>query len=252
MASASCGRSVLNSWAKSSKRASCCKLFGPGGRVADSQRKAVPAIAELELALEIGAPEIVWRGAGRERRACTQRSRQPVGSAVEKEFLAEGDFLGRLRVVRRDCRSGRVGGEANLLERFRLGQWTGFGNGMRFGVAGRAASSDRACLPAPSRPKLSAPAAIATRSPIRNRLCFAVVILNRLSGGSPTSVGAVGPALIKRPASKAPSSTLVSRGRPSSSQTSRSAYASSSISWPLWKGVGVMRSRSVPAAPLDS
>jgi hypothetical protein len=34
-----------------------------------SQRKAVPAIAELELALEIGAPEVVWRGAGRQRRA---------------------------------------------------------------------------------------------------------------------------------------------------------------------------------------
>ena len=97
-----------------------------------------------------------------------------MGGAVENELLAKGDFLGRLRVVRRDCRSGRVGGEANLLERFRLGQWTGFGNGTRFG-AGRAASSDRACLPAPSRPKLSAPAAIATRSPIRNRVCFALV-----------------------------------------------------------------------------
>jgi hypothetical protein len=55
-----------------------------------------------------------------------------MGGAVEKEFL-EGDFLGRPRVVRRDCRSGRVGGEANLLERFRLGQRTGFGNGTRFG-----------------------------------------------------------------------------------------------------------------------
>src|SRR6476620_8242412 len=69
MASASCGRSVLNSCTKSSKRACCCKLFSPGGRVADSQPKAVPAIAEIELALEIGAPEVVWRGAGRERRA---------------------------------------------------------------------------------------------------------------------------------------------------------------------------------------
>ena len=98
-----------------------------------------------------------------------------MGGAVENELLAKGDFLGRLRVVRRDCRSGRVGGEANLLERFRLGQRTGFGDGTRFGVAGRAASSDRACLPAPSRPKLSAPAAIATRSPIRNRVCFALV-----------------------------------------------------------------------------
>src|SRR5215813_2413583 len=33
------------------------------GVVGDSQRKAVPAIAELELALEIGAPEVVWRSA---------------------------------------------------------------------------------------------------------------------------------------------------------------------------------------------
>src|SRR5215469_13303898 len=39
------------------------------GVVGDSQRKAVPAIAELELALEIGAPEVVWRSAGRQRRA---------------------------------------------------------------------------------------------------------------------------------------------------------------------------------------
>ncbi len=39
------------------------------GVVGDRQGKAVPAIAELELALEIGAPEVVWRGAGRQRRA---------------------------------------------------------------------------------------------------------------------------------------------------------------------------------------
>jgi hypothetical protein len=30
------------------------------GVVGDSQRKALPVIAELELALEIGAPEVVW------------------------------------------------------------------------------------------------------------------------------------------------------------------------------------------------
>ena len=28
--------------------------------VGDSQRKAIPVIAELELALEIGTPEVVW------------------------------------------------------------------------------------------------------------------------------------------------------------------------------------------------
>src|SRR5260370_15343336 len=47
------------------------------GVVGDSQRKAVPAIAELELALEIGAPEVVWRGAGRERRAGRPVPRPP-------------------------------------------------------------------------------------------------------------------------------------------------------------------------------
>ena len=45
-------------------------------------------------------------------------------------------------------------------------------------LAGRTASSDRAYLLAPSRPKLSAPAGIAARSPICNRLRFTVVILN--------------------------------------------------------------------------
>src|ERR1700751_1647629 len=47
------------------------------GVVSDSQRKAVAAIAELELALEIGAPELVWRGAGRERRAGRPVPRPP-------------------------------------------------------------------------------------------------------------------------------------------------------------------------------
>src|SRR6201984_1148306 len=47
------------------------------GVVGDSQRKAVAAIAELELALEIGAPELVWRGAGRERRAGRPVPRPP-------------------------------------------------------------------------------------------------------------------------------------------------------------------------------
>src|SRR6202048_575315 len=47
------------------------------GVVGDSQRKAVPAIAELELALEIGAPEVIWRGAGREQRAGRPVPRPP-------------------------------------------------------------------------------------------------------------------------------------------------------------------------------
>ena len=39
------------------------------GVVGDGQRIAVPAVAELELALEVGAPEVVGRGARRQRRA---------------------------------------------------------------------------------------------------------------------------------------------------------------------------------------
>ena len=38
MARASCGRSALNSCTKSSKRACCCRLFMPGGRVASFLR----------------------------------------------------------------------------------------------------------------------------------------------------------------------------------------------------------------------
>ena len=37
--------------------------------VGDGQGIAVPAIAELELALEVGAPQVVGRGARRQRRA---------------------------------------------------------------------------------------------------------------------------------------------------------------------------------------
>src|ERR1700730_1889770 len=184
MASASCGRSVLNSCAKSSKRACCCKLFSPGGRVADSQPKAVPAIAEIELALEIGAPEVVWRGAGRERRACAQRSRQPMGGAVENELLAQGDFLGRLRVVRRDCRSGRVGGEAKLLERFRLGQWTGLGNGTRFGGGWPRRFVRSRLLAGTLQTETQCPCGYCQEPNPQSRLLCAGH-LNRLSGGSP-------------------------------------------------------------------
>ena len=38
MASASCGRSALNSCTKASKRSCCCRLFAPGGRVASFLR----------------------------------------------------------------------------------------------------------------------------------------------------------------------------------------------------------------------
>ena len=42
------------------------------GMVGDGQRIAVAAVAELELALEVGAPQIVGRGALRQRRAAAR------------------------------------------------------------------------------------------------------------------------------------------------------------------------------------
>src|ERR1700738_2957824 len=92
MASASCGRSVLNSCAKSSKRACCCKLFSPGGRVADSQPKAVPAIAEIELALEIGRTR--GRLARRRSRAACLHATVPSadGRRRRKRVARQGRF----------------------------------------------------------------------------------------------------------------------------------------------------------------
>jgi len=61
------------------------------------------------------------------------------------------------------------------------------GIGRGWGLASSNGSSaavpvpERPCSPAASKAKLSALAAIATRSPMHNRPCFAVVILNRPS-----------------------------------------------------------------------
>jgi hypothetical protein len=58
----------------------------------------------------------------------------PIGreATVKKQFLTEGDLLGRLRVVSRDRLASQLGGEVNLVERFGLGQRTRFGNRTRF------------------------------------------------------------------------------------------------------------------------
>ena len=84
-------------------------------------------------------------------------------------------------------------------------------------------------LRAPAIPKLAA-AAIATRSATYNR--FRMVNTAQAADRKCTALG-IG-------------ITLVSRGSSSVSQISRSALASPSINRSLWKGVGVMRSRSVP------
>jgi hypothetical protein len=55
----------------------------------------------------------------------------PLGpqAAVEREFLAESDLLGR----RLGRLAGQLGREADLVERFGLCQRTRFGNGTRYG-----------------------------------------------------------------------------------------------------------------------
>ena len=47
------------------------------GMVGDGERIAVAAVAELELALEVGAPEIIGAGAGGQRRARARARRCP-------------------------------------------------------------------------------------------------------------------------------------------------------------------------------
>jgi hypothetical protein len=177
MAGASCGRSVLNSWAsrRSGPVAASCSFRAVGLlTVSGKQYRPLPG---LNSPLKSAHQRSFGRGAGRERRACTQRSRQPIGGRRKRVSRR-----GRFARASAGCQAGLP-----LGSRRRGGQpcWSDFGwangpasgMGRGLGVAGRAASSDRACLPAPSRPKkLGAPAAIATGSPIRNRLRFAVVI----------------------------------------------------------------------------
>jgi hypothetical protein len=87
------------------------------------------------------------------------------------------------------------------------GPASGMGRGL--GVAGRAASSDRAGLPAPLQTeKTQCTCGYCHQEPNTQSPSLAVVILNRPAGASPASARAVGPTLIKRRASRAPSSIL--------------------------------------------
>jgi hypothetical protein len=119
------------------------------------------------------------RGAGRERRACTQRPRQPIGGRRKRVSRR-----GRFSRASAGCQAGLPLGSRRL-----GGQPVG---AISAGPMDRLREWDAVWgwLAAPQSPLL----------------CGGH--LNRLSGGSPTSVGAVGPALIKRPASRAPSSIL--------------------------------------------
>ena len=98
-------------------------------------------------------------------------------------------------------------------------------------------ASERVVLPV--RPKLSLADAIATGSRNHNRRLVSVTIF---AARKPHLCQAAG---LKRVIidSGADSFALDS---PTLSQTSRNAFARSSTSRSLWKGVGVMRSRSVP------
>jgi hypothetical protein len=60
---------------------------------------------------------------------------RPVGrkAAVKKQLLAKRDFVWRLRVVSGDRLASELNWETDLVERFRLGQRTCFGNGTRLG-----------------------------------------------------------------------------------------------------------------------
>ena len=92
-----------------------------------------------------------------------------------------------------------------------------------------------------SKSKLAAAAAIATGSQIHHRFRFGAASPT-CQAKSPRMRQAAGRKRVKLDIG----TTLVSRGSPSRSQTSRSAFASPSISRSLWNGVGVIRSRSVP------
>ena len=139
-------------------------------------------------------------------------------AAVEEEFLAEGNLLGRLRIVRRDRLSDQLGREANLVERFGLGQWTRFGNGTRFAGSWplRFAQAQFLFPDVPVRPQPPAVKPSLDQAAGRKRVALDI------------------------------GTALVSRGNPNVFQTSLSAFASPSISASWWNGVGVMRSRSVP------
>jgi hypothetical protein len=91
MAGASCGRSVLNSWAsrRSGPVAASCSFRAVGLlTVSGKQYRPLPG---LNSPLKSAHQRSFGRGAGRERRACTQRSRQPIGGR-RKRVSRRGRF----------------------------------------------------------------------------------------------------------------------------------------------------------------
>jgi hypothetical protein len=68
--------------------------------VGDGQRIAVSAIAELELALEVGAPQIIGKRTFRQRRAAraVARPTAALDQAVAVEHRVNGAFGGNLDV----------------------------------------------------------------------------------------------------------------------------------------------------------
>ena len=70
------------------------------GMVGDGQRITVSAIAELELALEVGAPQIIGKRTFRQRRAprAVPRAAAALDQAVAVEHRVNGAFGGNLDV----------------------------------------------------------------------------------------------------------------------------------------------------------
>ena len=77
-----------------------CRLFAGGierfaqeqearGMIGDGQRIAVAAITELELSLEVGAPQIIGDGAPRQRRAARAVARRPRSAPAEQLRLIQ-------------------------------------------------------------------------------------------------------------------------------------------------------------------
>ena len=62
--------------------------------VGDGQRIAVPAVAELELALEIGAPQVIGRGPFGQRRAARAMARP--AAALDQAVAIENRMDGAL------------------------------------------------------------------------------------------------------------------------------------------------------------
>ena len=69
--------------------------------IADRQGKAIATIAELEFALEVGAPQVVGHGALGQRRAARAMARPAAAldQAAAVEHRVDGAFSGNLNVA---------------------------------------------------------------------------------------------------------------------------------------------------------